>query len=153
MAAGLYMASNIPCDHHHDGRNINSEQGCSPVLGSQEHLTFMKKGFNWAKKKEQGKLPKSRSTRTWPNLVENFRKWRGINQYNLENAQYHSICRLFVYFLVRMHFWAAATIEKVLWKNGNQFRSQIVVVVLQCWRCGSLQGFKQTIANFNPFSS
>ena len=43
------------------------------------------------------------------------------DQYNLEYAPYHSICRLFVHFLVRIHFWAAATIERVVWKHCNQF--------------------------------
>ena len=51
-----------------------------------------------------------------------------------------------MHFQVRIHFWASATIEKVVWKHCNQFRSKTVVVGLQCWRCGSLYGFKQTTA-------
>ena len=46
-----------------------------------------------------------------------FRTMAATDQYNginREFAPYHSICRLFIYFQVRMHFWAAATIENVV---------------------------------------
>ena len=75
------------------------------------------------------------------NVTKSSRKFRTMawnDQYNLEFAPYHSICRLFVHFQVRIYFLAAATIEKIVWKHCNQFRSKIVVVVLWCWRCGSL---------------
>ena len=100
---------------------------------------FWKKSYSFKQLQKKGicavivkfNLNMTKSTR-------NFELWRGTNQYNLEFAQYHSFCCLFVYFQVGKDFWAAATIEKVVWKHCNQFRSQTVVVQLKYWRCGSL---------------
>ena len=55
-----------------------------------------------------------------------------------EFAPYRCIRRLFVHFQVKIYFWAAEIIEKVVWKHCNQFRSKIVVVRLTCSLCGSL---------------
>ena len=74
----------------------------------------------------------------WPNLVQNFELWRAADHHNIEFALYPRSCRLFVHFQVRIYFLAAATIEKIVWKHCNQFKSKIVVVGLRCWLCGSL---------------
>ena len=65
-----------------------------------------------------------------------------------EFAPYRCIRRLFVHFQVKIYFWAAEIIEKVVWKHCNQFRSKIVVIRLTCSLCGSLYSFNKITAKF-----
>ena len=72
-------------------------------------------------------LPKSTSTRTWPNPIQNFELWHAIDQYNLDFALHHSICCLFVYFQVRIHFG-----QQQQWKRLSE---SVVSIQKSDWSC------------------
>ena len=106
----------------------SSIQGCGPVGGNAWQLFW-----KWVLidlKKTGGHDAKVTFNLNVTKSSRKFRTMAWNDQYNLEFAPYHSICRLFVHFQVRIYFLAAATIEKIVWKHCNQFRSKIVVVVL-----------------------
>ena len=87
----------------------------SGVLSSagQRVAPFLKKGLI-----EKTKSAEQAAKVTFNlNVTKSSRKFRTMawnDQYNLEFAPYHRICRLFVHFQVRIYFLAAATIEKIV---------------------------------------